>query len=299
MTTFVPIDDVVVGREKVAQSAGNRGIETITESVRFAYRPMWSPAHGVISTYLCVPLVPTSDIGTLYGEAAPMLGSNFDEIGRLDFAVLRHVLTELRTMVQEGRHLLVTMPVHFETLSPSARRNAYAKELAAGITPETARLLVIEVIGIPDGVLQMRMVELVTPLRPYCRTMTARVRLELPDFSALKVLGILSVGCDIADNRAPELLMMQRMGRFSRVGERARMVTHIHGVRSLSLLGAALGAGFRYIDGDIVSPMVDRPRKILKFSLADAYRPLVEARPDCVPRTDRGGAPSQSDANAV
>lgn len=247
------------------------------DETRFAYRPVWSPAHGVISAYLCVPLVPTSDAGPVYGEAELTLGNDPEETVRLDFAVLHHVLAELQIVVQGQPRLLLTMPVHFETLSASTHRHAYAKELAAGITPETARLLVIELVGIPDGVPQMRMVELVTPLRPHCRTMTARVRLELADFSALKVLGILSVGCDIADTLAPELVVMQRMGRFTRAGEKAHLVTHIRGVRSLSLLSVALGAGFRYLDGDAVSPMVDRPRKIVKFSLADAYRPLVEA----------------------
>jgi hypothetical protein len=69
---------------------------------------------------------------------------------------------------------------------------------------------------------------------------------------------------------------MQRMSRFARAAEKARVSTHIRGIRSLSLLAAALGAGFRYIDGDAISPLVERPRQVLNFSLGDAYRPLVK-----------------------
>jgi hypothetical protein len=249
----------------------------ILSSLRFAYRPMWSPAHSVISAYICVPLVPTSDAGPVYGEAEMLLGNSVEDTVKLDFAVLAHVLTELETMVRDNRHLLLTLPVHFETLSSSLRRNAYARDLAAGLTAESMKLLVIEIIGIPDGVPQSRLIELITPLRTHCRAMTARVRLEVADFTAPKVLGILSIGCDIADSPGAELLVMQRMSRFARAGEKARLVTHIRGVRSISLLAAALGAGFRYIDGDAVSALVDRPRQILKFTLVDAYRPLVQA----------------------
>lgn len=249
----------------------------VLSTLRFAYRPMWSPSHSVISAYLCVPLLMTSDNGPVYGDAEQVLGNDVEETVRLDFAALMHALAELHSMVREKRHLLVTLPVHFETLCSSVRRTAYAKELARGITPETSRLLVVELVGVPNGVPQSRMVELITPLRAHCRALTARVGLEVVDFTALKVLGILSIGCDIGESAGSELIQMQRMGRFARAGEKARLGTHIRGVRSISLLAAALGAGFRYIDGDAVSTLVDRPRQILKFTLADAYRPVVQA----------------------
>jgi hypothetical protein len=271
------LDKAAEELEAVPIAAPSAAPVDVLKTLRFAYRPMWSPTHSVISAYLCVPLVMTSDVGPIYGEASQVIGGDIEETVRLDFAVLLHVLSELQTVVREQRHLLVTLPVHFETLCSSVRRTGYARELAAGLTPEATRLLVIEVVGVPDGVPQSRMAELLTPLRPHCRALTARVRLEVTDFSALKVMGILSIGCDITDNSAPELVIMQRLGRFARAGEKARLGTHIRGVRSISLLAAALGAGFRYIDGDAVSPLVDRPRQILKFTLADAYRPVVRA----------------------
>lgn len=263
--------------EAVPLGLPGKGRSDVLSTLRFAYRPMWSPSHSVISAYLCVPLLMTSDNGPIYGDAEQVLGGDAEEMARLDFAVLMHGLAELHMMVRDKRHLLVTIPVHFETLCSSVRRTAYAKELAGGITHDTSRLLVIELVGVPDGVPQSRMVELITPLRPHCRAMTARVRLEVADFTALKVLGILSIGCDIAETAGSELVLMQRMARFARAGEKARLGTHIRGVRSISLLAAALGAGFRYIDGDAVSPLVDRPRQLLRFTLADAYRPVVQA----------------------
>jgi hypothetical protein len=48
-------------------------------------------------------------------------------------------------------------------------------------------------------------------------------------------------------------------------------------LRSVSITGAALGAGFRNIDGEGVAKLVDRPERVTLFNLSDIYRPIVGA----------------------
>jgi hypothetical protein len=67
------------------------------------------------------------------------------------------------------------------------------------------------------------------------------------------------------------------MNRFARAAERVSMPRYVHGAHTLSLVTAALGAGFNYIDGDAVAKLVDHPRHVAEFRLADLYG-MVAAR---------------------
>jgi hypothetical protein len=71
-------------------------------------------------------------------------------------------------------------------------------------------------------------------------------------------------------------MLMQQMNRFARAAsDKTGLPTSLHGASSLSLVTAALGAGFTYIDGDAVAKLIDDPRGLVDFRLADLYRPLT------------------------
>jgi hypothetical protein len=65
------------------------------------------------------------------------------------------------------------------------------------------------------------------------------------------------------------------MGRFSRTAEKAGLMTFIHGTGSVSLMAAAVGAGFRFVDGAKVTRLVDRPGRIIPFKLKDVYHAMI------------------------
>ncbi len=64
---------------------------------------------------------------------------------------------------------------------------------------------------------------------------------------------------------------MQQLSRFQRAAEKAEVVTFLHGARTRSLVAAAVGAGFHYVDGDAVAATLARPERIMPFQLADLY----------------------------
>lgn len=249
----------------------------VIDTLRFAYRPMWTPARNLISAYVCVPMAPAANGASAIVEVETKRSADAHDVVQLDFKVLVHMLGELYAMARENRHVLVTMPVHFATMELSVHHQIFADTLADAVTPSMAKRLIIELIDIPDDLQQKRLVELITPLRPYCRALMGRVRIDTTDFAMLEVPGILSIGCEVAECGDSEHLVMRLMERFARVSEKSGLGTHVRGVHTHSLLAAAVGAGFRFIDGDAVSPLVSRPHKTQKFSLRDAYRPLAGA----------------------
>ncbi len=66
---------------------------------------------------------------------------------------------------------------------------------------------------------------------------------------------------------------MRRLSRSPPAAEKAGEVTLLHGAQSRSLVAAAVGAGFHYVDGDGVAATLNRPERIVPFQLADLYAP--------------------------
>jgi hypothetical protein len=246
----------------------------IMDRVRFTFRPMWDKTHDVLSTYLCVPVVSLS--GTDHERDVELeIGHEPEAIARIDQALQAHVLRELARIEQDGDKLLITLCVHYETLAVSAQRRRFQQAHADGLSPQGARLLVIEIVGVPEGVPQSRVVQLVSPLKPMCRAMVARLKIEATDFNALRGTGVSAVGCSLSGVTLSELTIMQHMNRFNREAEKASLASYIYGVRSVSLAAAAIGAGFRYLAGTGVAKLVERPERIVGFNLMDVYRPVL------------------------
>jgi hypothetical protein len=251
-------------------AASSRTPANILGDMRFAYRPIWDRARNAIATYLCVAQVPTSDAATALDDVELMVVADDNELARLDSAIQQRVMKDLAELMAEKRRLLITLPVHFESLGQAAWRRNYFAEMTR-LDVEARKLLMVEIVGLPRGVLQSRLLDLIAPLRPLCRGVMLRVPPEMVDLTQTKGCGAVAVGCDLTGHAGPELALVQQMNRFARAAERAALPSYLHGAQTLSLVTAALGAGFKYIDGDAVAKLVDHPRHVAEFGLADLY----------------------------
>jgi hypothetical protein len=244
----------------------------------YSYRPSWDPARGVIAAYLCVPMLPDAPGSAQCVRAALVLQDDVPALEQLDFAMLTHVIGVVESLVREKRRLLITVPVRFETLCAGAHRRRYIEILRTRLSPEAASLLVIELVSVPDGVPEARLIEISSPLRAHARAVVARLKADTTDFGQFAAARIAAVGCDLAAQHASELALMQLMARFSRGAAKAGVATYLRGIGSLSLAAAGLGAGFSHLDGDAVAVIVDQPRGVVEFSLLDLYNPQGAGR---------------------
>jgi len=178
--------------------------------------------------------------------------------------------------VREKRRLLITVPVRFETLCAAAHRRRYIEILRTRLSPEAASLLVIELVSVPDGVPEARLIEISSPLRAHARAVIAQLRPDITDFSQFAAARIAAAGCDLSEQSGSELALMQQMARFGKGAAKAGVATYLRGISSLSLAAAALGAGFSHVDGDAVAAIVDQPRGVVQFSLLDLYKPAIK-----------------------
>lgn len=242
----------------------------------YSYRPSWDPGRGIIAAYLCVPMVPEMPGSARRIRAALALQHDVPALERLDFAVLGHAITVAEGLVRDKRRLIITVPVRFETLCAAAQRRRYVEMLRTRLSSEAASLLVVELVSVPAGVPESRLIEISAPLRAHARAVIARLRPDVADFSQFAAAHIAAVGCDLSEQNSSEMALMQQMARFSRGAAKAGVATYLRGISSLSLAAAALGAGFAHVDGDAVAVMVDQPRGVVQFSLLDLYNPALQ-----------------------
>jgi hypothetical protein len=173
-------------------------------------------------------------------------------------------------MTVAGRRLVIVTPLHFETLSSMSQRRRIAAAIAQ-VADGMKACLMIEIVGVPDGVQKSRIMDIAAPLRPHCRGIALQMQMETIDFIQLTGAGIAAVGTDVTYAAKAEFLQMQQLSRFQRAAEKIGVPTFVHGARSLSLAAAALGAGFHFIDGDAVAATVPHVDRALSFHLADLY----------------------------
>jgi len=242
---------------------------------RAVYRPIWDRSHNVVSAYLCAAQILSADGASVLGDAEALVEDDVDECARLDGKLCRHVLRDLAALTREGRQLLLTLPVHFETLSAAGRRRDYLAALGRDLPDGAGKYLMMEVAGVPAGAPQSRLIEITATLRRLCRGFMLSLPVDVADFANVKGCGAAAIGCDIAHISCSEAALMQYMNRFARAAEKAGIPSYLHGARSLSRVVVALGAGFNYIDGGAVASPIEHPRGIVDFRLDDLYRAFL------------------------
>ncbi|MBV8535492.1 MAG: hypothetical protein JO128_07860 [Alphaproteobacteria bacterium] len=61
------------------------------------------------------------------------------------------------------------------------------------------------------------------------------------------------------------------MERFAAAAKRVGLVAYVHGLQSVSLATSAIGAGFDFVDGDVVKSVVDQPQAAYGFDMSDLF----------------------------
>jgi len=246
------------------------------ESIQFVFRPLLALRGMVVSTFICLPVRRTdannfvSGYDVLPDPADPL------QVGDLDLLTAAKVAFEAESMAKAGSlQGLLSLPVHFETLANQHGRSLYLKYCAEYLKPHAGRLI-FELVNLPDGVPQSRLVDLTTLLRPTARAVIARFPLTRHAFGPCRAAGLHAVGSDIFRTGMDEATLIREMDLFVEAANRENLKTYIHGVRSISLNTAAIAAGFDYIDGYALSSVSCSPGQAQRYDLHSLYQLLLD-----------------------
>lgn len=238
--------------------------------MRLVYRPMWDVRQNALATYICVPAFDVVPDALLTGEAAVPDVTDVETAFRLDQMVLARVIEDLRSLEAAQRKLLLVAPLHFETVASRRRRDAYLR-LCSGIPPASRKLLIFELVAVPEAIPANRLLELAIQFRRFSRAVILRLPIVHFQMPVPTETGIFAVGADLSDTERSEAELMRHMERFAAAAAKAGLRSYVHGLGSVSLTTAAVGAGFDYIDGDMITSVVEAPRAAYRFEARNIY----------------------------
>jgi hypothetical protein len=143
-------------------------------------------------------------------------------------------------------------------------------EALSAVPDEVRRLLVFEVLDIPDEISRYRLREALGYLRGRCRSMIARVSLGFADFPRLKNAGFFGVSFR-PSSRLPDQHVMRTIERALEAAERARLRTAVDRVARTPLMLAAMAAGVDYMSGPAVIRSFARPAGVRPVTFDAVY----------------------------
>ncbi len=242
-----------------AGNAPGSSAQPLGRKVQLVYRPVWDVRKGAVSTFIC------HQESVVFGDK-----DNLSLAGReeLDRTTLGRAVNDLRAATLTRRRFLLIIPVHFETLA--RKRVAYVQQCQT-LPDMQQKLIIFELLGVPDGIPQSRLLEITSIVKPFARAVLMQVPLSRTSFFQPSDSGLFAVGTHIGLQNGSEVQTIAAMQRFAEAANKAGLRTYAHAVPSLSLASSAIAAGFDYIDSDVISPAMAVPGELRRFGIRDLY----------------------------
>ncbi len=248
------------------------------------YRPVWFVKKKLLTGYICSfamdPIAVMPDNRDRHLWENPGIATD----ARLDLQLLRRASADLKALTDDNQVAVFIVPVHFPTVDRRPYRDDFAR-IWQDVDETVRRLLVLELVDVPDDLPRFRMQDVLAALRRGSRAVIVRVSVEFRDFARWKDTGLHAVSLDLSGHHEPEVRLMKRLDEFAKRADKNGLRIYIHGLPTISLTTAAVCAGFDYLDGDTVTSFVDRPAGIRPFEHQMIHSPLLEgaAEEDAAP----------------
>lgn len=233
------------------------------------YLPMWHVRQHAVGTFHCIPALPITQSQALIGEAV-FEAAPKSLICDLNLRILDIAAQEIRSLQGRGASALIGLPVHFETIASRKQRNRYLSACAA-LPDDVRSQLLVELIDLPEGAPDSRLCELVAWLRPWAKAICVRTSLDCHRFDGYAAAHVFAVGVVLGNEEAPEADVIERMNGFTARAAKYALRTYALELRTRSLTVAAMGAGFDYISGHVISSVVNAPDSAYRFNPIDLY----------------------------
>lgn len=237
------------------------------EAVNLLYAPVWDVRHQVITTYICRPNRRRRYGSDLWGY--DVLGDSADEqaILELDLDTLLRSIEMLDDLYRNMFRMVLSLPVHFETLAVAARRRTYVE--ACRTIPDHLRPLVaFELMELPSGIPTGRLGELTSAVSSFSRAILAHTSIDSADLATFAAGGVRAAGV-AAPAHMPEPRSIALITRFSQMAEKAGIKSFVERVASPALASAAAGAGIAYLIGPLVGGWLEVPETMARFTWKD------------------------------
>lgn len=245
------------------------------DNINYIFRPMLAVQSKIVSTFMVLPIMPVSG-GFLSGYDTIPSPIDHDKTLLLDCKTLRVACQALDTLCKGNHHSLLAIPVHFETMANHFARKKYLDLFFSSFSDQKNRII-IEIVGLPDGIPQVRLLEFVVALKVHARSVIARFDVNHTNFLAFNTAGLHAVGIDIFNTELSEEALMNKIVKFVSNSKKNQLKTYIIGVRSISMYTIAMTEGFDYMAGYALTETAKSAEEVYAFQLNIPYLSLLDS----------------------
>jgi hypothetical protein len=260
----IPIGDTLMASLKKvrveADLASREFKASLIRGAQIAFAPAWHTARRMAAFNKC--LLDTGISGPALAHFSLLADKQqLDHaLVELDLLLLTRSIEALHKAIAVKRTgMFFLVPVTFRTVSVATNLAKYTRLLA--MAPENYRkFLVIEIAAVPAAVSPRRIAELTKAIRPFANGVSLELALDCRHLQQILEQRPWAVAVNLQNAAASretgaQLKTIITAAKFVGVNGLA------HGANSLTLAKLCLEAGFTYIDGTAVHPIVREPKR--------------------------------------
>lgn len=228
--------------------------------------PTWNVGGKVVASFLLRPCITL--VGAATGGAPAVSGDLSPNMaGEAARAMIAYAVEMIE---QRGVGVALHVPIALNAISYSTSRFRILNTLRE-LSPRVRRLLILEVVGISEGLPQSRLAEVVAMLGPNCRAVLARAPSELTDVRPWRGCGLSGVSLDCGHIDPADRTAQERLGGFARRAAAASLSCAGYELPSRSLMLAAWASGFTHVGGPHLTAEMGSPRAIRRMRPTDLF----------------------------
>ncbi len=228
---------------------------------RYVFRPTLHVRAEAVASFVCQPQHRAVDNDDDFVACTA---------ANADLPTLIRAAAELERTRAHGLPVMVTVPLHFATMTRAADRQPYLAQCAR-LHDSDRRHLLFELDGCDETVPQTRLMELIGALTPYGRAVVLRVPLSRRRFAGIREARGFAVAADCSALRDGDPRALDQMRAFTAAASAAGLRSAGHGLASPGLTALAIAAGFDFVDSEAIGPAGEQAGAARRFQAGDLY----------------------------
>ena len=246
--------------------AQERGAALAASGARAQHRfvPVWDAQKDAVTTYRCQPFPEIASAEPVGRQEQFKFALSATMAGML------HATYNLLQRLSAGDRFLLWIPVSYDVLgSPIGRMEISA--LCRNLPAELRPYLMFEISGLPHGVAQSRLSDLVASLRPFCRGVMAQLPARIPNYGAYLDAGLHAIGLSCSAN-AGGGEMISEIFKLSVAARRQRILSFVLDIPNDETLQSARKCGIGLLSGPLIGAAAERPGSVRRLTVEDIHR---------------------------
>ncbi len=234
-----------------------KSVAMFLKECRAGFFPSFSLRRRSFSAYFAVAMH-----GPSAKPAHQVQDPLLDMPDELPFQIDRYVLTSgllgLHRMLSNGDRGLVIMSVAYSTLAHSRQRETYFTRLRE-VPPGLAKYLGFSLRDIPAGTPASRVAEIMAYLQPFGGSRLLRIGADFHLIDSYATTGCHGVVTSVPHQELDLSKRFQQLSNFTKRAHLHHLECILTDADSMDDVSTAVAAGFTYLLGDAVAPLMDTP----------------------------------------